>query len=84
MFKTPTLRDITKSGPYFHDGSVKTLTESTTICASGGRYKNDVKNKSTYIVDRHLTEGEISKIVEFLKTLTGPDMKLEIPTKFPQ
>ncbi len=84
VFKTPTLRDITKSGPYFHDGSVKTLTESTTICASGGRYKNDVKNKSTYIVDRHLTEGEISKIVEFLKTLTGPDMKLEIPTKFPQ
>ena len=24
-FKTPTLRDVTKSYPYFHDGSVKTL-----------------------------------------------------------
>lgn len=84
VFKTPTLRDITKSGPYFHDGSVQTLTEATSICASGGRYKNDVKNKSTYIVDRNLTEGEISKIVEFLKTLTGPDMELTIPTKFPQ
>jgi cytochrome c peroxidase len=84
VFKTPTLRDITKSGPYFHDGSVKTLTEATMICASGGRYKNGVKNKSTYIKDRHLTPTEISEIVVFLKTLTGPDMKLVIPTKFPQ
>jgi len=84
VFKTPTLRDITKSGPYFHDGSVKTLTEAATICASGGRYKNGVKNKSTYIVDRHLTQKEISQIVAFMKTLTGPDMKLKVPTKFPQ
>ena len=84
VFKTPTLRDITKSAPYFHDGSVKTLTEATSICAGGGRYKNGVKNKSTYIVDRHLTQTEISEIVAFMKTLTGPDMKLKIPTKFPQ
>jgi len=84
VFKTPTLRDITKSGPYFHDGSVKTLTEATAICASGGRYKNGVKNRSTYIVDRHLSETEIAEVVAFLKTLTGPDMKLKIPTKFPQ
>jgi len=84
VFKTPTLRDITKSGPYFHDGSVETLTEATTICGNGGRYKNDVKNKSTYIVDRNLSNVEISKIVAFLKTLEGPDMKLKIPTKFPQ
>ncbi len=84
VFKTPTLRDVTKSGPYFHDGSVKTLTEAATICASGGRYKNGVKNKSTYIEDRHLTQTEISQIVAFMKTLTGPDMKLKIPTKFPQ
>ena len=84
VFKTPTLRDVTKSGPYFHDGSVKTLTEATSICASGGRYKNGVKNKSTYILNRHLTEDEVRKIVEFLKTLTGPDMQLKIPTKFPQ
>jgi len=39
VFKTPTLRDVTKSGPYFHDGSVKTLKEAVSICASGRRYK---------------------------------------------
>jgi cytochrome c peroxidase len=84
VMKTPTLRDVTKSYPYFHDGSVKTLEEATAICAGGGRYEHNVKNKSLSIVDRHLTKTEIDKIVSFMKSLTGPDMKLDIPTKFPQ
>jgi cytochrome c peroxidase len=84
VMKTPTLRDITKSYPYMHDGSVKTLEEATAICAGGGRYEHNVKNKSLSIVDRHLNKAEIDQIVAFMKTLSGPDMKLEIPTKFPQ
>lgn len=84
VFKTPTLRDVTKSWPYFHDGSVKTLEEATAICGNGGRYVNNVQNKSTYIIDRKLTRDEIDDIVEFMKTLEGPDMQLEIPTKFPR
>ena len=84
VMKTPTLRDVTKSYPYFHDGSVKTLKEATAICASGGRYEFNVKNKSTYMKDRHLSDAELDKLVLFMKTLTGPDMKLKIPTKFPQ
>ena len=82
-FKTPTLRDITKSGPYFHDGSVKTLKEATTICATGGRYPNG-KNVSTFIVDRGLSEKEIDNIVEFMKTLSGKDLDITIPAKFPK
>jgi len=84
VFKTPTLRDITKSGPYFHDGSVKTLEESTAICGNGGRYQHNVKNKSLFIKDRKLTQNEIDKIVSFLNTLEGPNLSLTIPTKFPQ
>jgi len=84
VMKTPTLRDVAKSSPYFHDGSVKTLKEATTICANGGRYTNNVQNKSTFMVDRKLNDSEINKVVAFLKSLTGPDMKLKIPTKFPQ
>jgi len=83
-FKTPTLRDVTKSSPYMHDGSVKTLTEATYICGNGGRYKHNVKNKSTFIVDRNLSKTDISNITSFLKSLEGPDIKLKIPTKFPQ
>jgi len=84
VMKTPTLRDVTKSYPYFHDGSVESLKEATEICSSGGRYKEGVRNKSLSIVDRDLTPSEVDKIVEFMKSLTGADIQLEIPKKFPQ
>lgn len=84
VMKTPTLRNITKTYPYFHDGSVKTLEEATAICAGGGRYAHNVKNKSDVMVDRNLTRDEIDKVVSFMKSLTSPDMDLIIPIKFPQ
>jgi cytochrome c peroxidase len=84
VMKTPTLRDVTKSAPYFHDGSVKTLKEATVICASGGRYEHNVKNKSDAIKDRKLTEKEVDKVISFMKALTGPNLNIKIPTKFPQ
>ncbi len=84
VMKTPTLRDATKSAPYFHDGSAATLHEVTHICGNGGRFKYNVKNKSTYIVDRGLSRTEISQLVSFMDSLTGPDIELKIPTKFPQ
>jgi cytochrome c peroxidase len=84
VFKTPTLRDVAKSYPYFHDGSVKTLTEATAICAGGGRFDRNVKNKSPYMKDRHLTKQEIADIVAFMEALSGPDVDVKIPTKFPQ
>ncbi len=81
--KTPTLRDITKTWPYFHDGSVKTLHEATAICGNGGRYP-DTQNLSPLIIDRGLNIDEIEQIVAFLRTLEGKEMNLVIPTKFPQ
>jgi cytochrome c peroxidase len=35
-FKTPTLRDIAKSAPYFHDGSTSTLEQAVGIMLGGG------------------------------------------------
>jgi len=84
VMKTPTLRDVAKSYPYFHDGSVKTLEEATVICASGGRYEHNVKNRSDAMKDRHLTRTEVDEIVSFMKALSGPDLDIKIPTKFPQ
>ncbi|WP_297441610.1 cytochrome c peroxidase [Sulfurimonas sp.] len=84
VFKTPTLRDVTKSAPYFHDGSVKTLKEATVICSQGGRYQDGVKNKSDVMVDRHLSDDEVDAIVEFMKALTGPDLDIKVPKNFPQ
>ncbi len=58
MFKVSTLRNIEKTAPYFHDGSVNDLSEAVKIMAKLGSNKD-------------LTDTEVSEIVDFLKTLTG-------------
>ena len=65
-FKTPSLRNISKSAPYFHDGSVATLDAAVRYMASGG-YPN--RNLSPLIMDRALNETEIAAIVAFLGAL---------------
>ncbi len=57
-FKVPSLRNIEKTAPYFHDGSVATLKEAVEVMV-------DVQ------LGRELEEQEVEKIVLFLKTLTG-------------
>lgn len=58
VFKVPTLRNISKTAPYFHDGSAKTLKEA-------------VKMMSRHNLGIELKDEEIEKIVKFLNTLTG-------------
>lgn len=57
-FKVPGLRNIELTGPYFHDGTKKTLEEA-------------VIDMAKYEVGVNLTENETADIVKFLKTLTG-------------
>ncbi len=65
-FKTPTLRDISKSAPYFHDGSVATLDSAVRVMAMGGipNPHKDIKLKPA-----NLEENEIQDLLEFLETL---------------
>jgi cytochrome c peroxidase len=65
-FKPPSLRNVAKSAPYFHDGSVKTLDEAVRFMASGGK---ENKNRSTLLSDKKLTDTEIKLIVAFLGAL---------------
>ena len=81
-FKTPTLREVEKTAPYFHDGSVPTLEESVTICGNGGR--QGYGGRSPFFKDRSITPEEAKKIVAFLKTLTSPTPPVEAPESFPQ
>lgn len=65
-FKTPSLRNIAKTAPYFHNGSVATLKEAVQFMAGGGA-KN--KKLDPRLVDRKLSEAEIDMLVAFLQTL---------------
>ena len=58
FFKTPSLRNIEKTFPYFHDGSVERLEDAV-------RIMHNIQNGKEFDTD------EIRKVVAFLKTLTA-------------
>lgn len=66
VFKTPSLRNIEKTAPYFHDGSVESLHEAIKIMA----YTQ---------LGREISDEETDKLVEFFRSLTGtiPDYALQ-------
>jgi cytochrome c peroxidase len=57
-FKVPSLRNVAMTGPYFHDGSAKTLDEA-------------VRMMATYQLGEDLTDAEAGALVAFLGALTG-------------
>jgi len=67
-FKTPTLRNIAKTAPYMHDGSLKTLREVVDFYAGGGN-SNPYLDKE--IKSIHLSGQDRADLVEFLNSLTG-------------
>ena len=67
-FKTPTLRDIAKSAPYFHDGSAKTLEEAVDIMLAGGK-PNKYLDKKNLEAHKVLPEQR-EDILNFLRSLS--------------
>lgn len=67
LFKVPILRNIELTYPYFHDGEAATLEQA-------------VETMGRIQLNREFNKDEISKIVAFLKTLTGnqPDFKIPV------
>ena len=62
-FKPPSLRNATKSAPYFHDGSVAKLDDAVKLMTSGGIAN---KNKNPAIADRGFTDAERGDLIAFL------------------
>jgi cytochrome c peroxidase len=58
VFKVPSLRNIEKTGPYFHNGKVATLDEA-------------VRQMTDYQLGKQLSEAEVRSVVTWLKSLTG-------------
>jgi len=67
-FKTPSLREITRRGPYMHDGSMATLEQVVDHYDIGGV---DRPSRSDLMRPLHLTTQEKSDLVTFLKTLSS-------------
>jgi cytochrome c peroxidase len=67
-FKTPSLRDVELTGPYMHNGSLRTLLDVIRFYNEGGR-KNPNLDPRMRVLD--LRENEMNQLVEFLRTLTS-------------
>lgn len=75
-FKTPTLRDITLSSPYFHDGSAKTLEEVIKHYKSGGKVKSNISPNFKAV---NITDEEMKNLVSFMEALTSPQETFLLP-----
>ena len=59
VFKVPSLRNIEKTGPYFHDGSVATLDQA-------------IRNMAVHQRGEQLTDAQVKSIESWMDSLTGP------------
>jgi len=75
-FKTPTLRNITQSSPYMHDGSETTLLEVVNFYDKGG-FKNQWLSKE--IKPLTLSDQDKADLVAFLEALTGDVSGIDRP-----
>lgn len=78
-YRVPTLRNVTLTAPYLHDGSAATLEEVVALYVAGGREITEGPNagdgrthpnKSAFVRETDLTEQDQADLVEFLKSLT--------------
>ena len=72
-FKTPNLRNVLVTGPYFHDGSQETLWDVMDHYNKGDGLQNPYLDED--IQPLALTENDIDDLVAFLASLTSPDYK---------
>jgi cytochrome c peroxidase len=72
-FKTPNLRNLLLTAPYFHDGSQETLWDVMDHYNKGDGLKNPWLDED--IQPLALTEPEIEDLVAFLASLTSADYK---------
>lgn len=70
-FKTPTLRGIELSGPYFHDGRAATLEEAVDLMIQGGIKNPNLDEK---LQPKTLSSEQRRQLLAFLRSLT-PDNK---------
>jgi len=81
-FKTPSLRNVTETAPYMHDGSMPNLKDVIDHYIGGGN-SNPHLDKRIRVLD-FLSGRERSDLLDFLKSLTGelpPDVGPPDPVK---
>ena len=66
MYRVPTLRNITDTAPYFHNGSVNELSDAVRVMAKTQ-------------LNKDLSDKDVKDVVAFLAALTGPYPEIMMP-----
>lgn len=70
-FKTPTLRSVNKTPPYFHNGTFNSLWDVVNFYNFAGNAGNFPGTKDPILTTRRMTNEEMEDLVNFLKALEG-------------
>lgn len=86
MFKTPTLRNVELTGPYFHNGGAATLHQVVEFYNRGGNFHDqNLADLDADITSLGLSTDEKTALVEFLKSLTDDRVRFHAaPFDHPQ
>ena len=77
-FLTPSLREVSRTAPYMHNGMLPTLEAVVDFYNQGG---GQHKNKSKLLKPLGLSAGDKKALVAFLNTLIGDEIIIDIPKK---
>lgn len=69
-FKTPSLRNLDLTAPYFHNGSARTIQEALAVYNNGGLFRNPNLHPEMAVLG--LSSVDITDITNFLLMLTDP------------
>lgn len=85
-FKVPSLRNIEKTAPYMHSGRFATLRETAEFYTKGRGHavpENEKLYLHWHIWEPNLTDEELDRLVDFLKTLTDESFMPKTPNRLP-
>ena len=75
-FRTPSLRYLEYTAPYMHNGVLSDIEDVVEYYNKGG---GDDPNQSPLIKPLSLTEDEKFELVEFLYSLSGDEIRMNVP-----
>ncbi len=85
-FKVPSLRNIENTGPYMHSGKFETLRETVEFYTKGRGHavpEGEDLRIHWHIWEPNLSDYELDRLVDFLKTLTDESFLPKIPEALP-
>jgi cytochrome c peroxidase len=85
-FKVPTLRNIEKTAPYMHSGRFETLRETVDFYSKGRGHavpEGVEMHLHWHIWEPNLTDYEMDRVVDFLRTLTDESFTPRTPDRVP-